>query len=135
MPLSLLPPTNTATPFDAMLTLQRQWFEQTTSWLQQFGASDNRSIEVETGDVNIYFPFGQGFTLFANPATSWFDMLATHDSEAERRIVTGVASYGKQIGWMMDLLIPLAEESGSVDKKDLKALKDLKAEIEAAKTA
>lgn len=124
---------STAVPMDMMLAWQRTWMESSANWLKAFGAVDNRRIDVSIRDINIFYPFGSGFSLFANPVTSWFDMMATGEPDTERRIVTGVASYGKQLGWIIDTLLPIAEESDEVDPEDLKALRDLKDEIEAEK--
>ena len=120
------------------MLVQRSWIELANMWARPFDlpvAEPGREVKVSTGDITIYFPFGRGFTLFANPATSWFDLMATPAPAKERRVVTEIASYGTQLGWVLDLLVPLAEGSDRIEPGDLEKIKALKARIEALPAA
>lgn len=117
--------------FNMMLDAQRRALETYVDLINNAGAAAHRTLQM--GDINIYFPFGYGFTLNADPTTNWWSNLATSKPETERRIVTNVASYGKQLGKMMDLLIDLAETSDRVDTAELEDIKQLRAEIEEEK--
>lgn len=117
-----------------VLAMQRELLDMYAGMFQR---SREMFRSVSIGDINVYFPFGYGFTNNANPATNWgwmFGMMATEKPRTEQRIVSEVASYGKQIGWMMDMLIPLAEESEAVDKGDLAEMKAMRERIEEIKS-
>lgn len=111
--------------FAALLDAQRAWFE---AWGRVWSGG-------LTINAPVYFPFGDRFTLYANPTTNWWADLATADRAAEQRIVTGVASYGKQLGKIMDIVIALAEASSDVPAGDLADLIRIRDDIEKAKRA
>ncbi len=59
----------------------------------------------------------------------YFGMEIKGVPEIERKVVTSVASYGKQLGKITEALLVLAEVTG----KDLPEIKELVADVEAAK--
>lgn len=86
-------------------------------------------------------PFCGGVNQDYHPDTSWFSPtvnveMAGHQ-KIERDVVTNTASYGKQIGLMMDILVVLAEKCECVDTEqfhaDVKRLKDIHTRIENTK--
>lgn len=87
-------------------------------------------------------PFSGGVWQDYHPWTNWFspnievDLAGNKDIEDD--VVTKVASYGKQLGLMMDVLVPLAAGAapGSMPAsfaEDLDRLKTMQADIEATK--
>ena len=54
-------------------------------------------------------------------------------TEVEREISDEVASYGKQLGRVMDLLIDVSERTDGVDENKLQAVAELKQQIEEVK--
>ncbi|ADM10661.1 hypothetical protein PB2503_13119 [Parvularcula bermudensis HTCC2503] len=123
-PVAPVMPLVPALPFDPM-GFYAAWMRQVTEALRVFSV----------GDINIYFPFGSNFTLNADPTTSWGWLygMATPRPHTEERIVREVASYGKQLGWMMDMLLPLAERSDDIPDEDVEALRKMRDDIDRIK--
>ncbi|WP_238365816.1 hypothetical protein [Mesobacterium pallidum] len=89
------------------------------------------------------FPFGPFSTLFEAP---WSGDVIQHIEprinsddisgvpEIERRVVTEVASYGRQLGWLTEAVLALAAGAG-VDDPRIAKVAQLKTDVEAAKAA
>ena len=87
------------------------------------------------GDITVYYPFGSGYTQDIDPVTNWgwVNSAKTRRPDVEREIAREVASYGKQLGRMMDLLVAIAETTEGVDKGQLEAVRQLKDRIDGVK--
>lgn len=84
--------------------------------------------------VTLNMPFANGYTETIAPWTNWGGVLRkAGDPETEREIVETVASYGRQLGWLLDLTLDLAEKSGNADETVLDPVRELKARVEAIK--
>ncbi len=90
---------------------------------------------MRVGDITVYFPFGSGYTQEIEPYTNWGLIKASKTDwpDVEREILRNVASYGKQLGRMMDLLVSLAETTEGVDREKLQAVRELKVQIDTTK--
>lgn len=122
-----------ASALEPFFEMQRAWFDTSAEMMRSLAGISARDVQINTGDITINYPFAQGLTLFMQPMQHWLDMMASPDAEGEKRVVTEVASYGAQLEKVMELLIPLAEDSEKVSADDVEALKDLKARIDSAK--
>jgi hypothetical protein len=86
-----------------------------------------------------HFPFSGSVAQQISPDTSWFFGAIppqAGDGDIEQKVFE-TASYGKQLGQILDVLIPLAEKAGldsKPDKEALRKLKDTYARIERVKT-
>ena len=89
-------------------------------------------VGLRIGDITVYFPFGSGFHQDIDPYTNWgwINSSRTNRPDVERDIAQTGASYGKQLGRMMDLLVSIAEDPNSVDQEKLDRVKDLKVIID-----
>jgi hypothetical protein len=85
-----------------------------------------------------HFPFGGSVAQQIEPNTNWFFCAIrpeAGDAVVEQQAF-GIASYGKQLGLITDLLLDLAEQSDLSTRKGQKALADLRlirSKIEALK--
>ena len=86
----------------------------------------------------VHFPWSGAVTQRINPNLSWFsDLIApgTGDPEIERKAF-GVASYGKQLGLLTEVLIGVAEQNPALSPQaadSLARLREIKAEIDSVK--
>jgi hypothetical protein len=88
----------------------------------------------------VHFPWSGNVSQDIEPHTTWFSDLiqpGAGNAGIEEKAF-GVASYGKQLGHLTDLLIELAEQPGAAltpdGKKTLDSLRDIRQSIEAIKT-
>ena len=75
------------------------------------------------------FPFSGNVVQEIAPETDWFSANidpTTGDAELEREIFQTVASYGKQIGILNEVLLAFVEEVKPDALKELKAMQELK---------
>lgn len=82
------------------------------------------------GALTINLPFANGFTQEIDPRTNWGWIGATDAPALEAEILRYGASYGRQIGRMMDLLLDIAEKTPGVDAAKLEALRVLSDRVE-----
>ncbi|HSF95708.1 MAG TPA: hypothetical protein VLA52_11845 [Thermohalobaculum sp.] len=111
-----------------------------TAWLQ--GAQIGGAImatwagmmrAAPAGAMTVNFPFANGFTQDIDPRTNWGWIGATAFPALEADILRQGASYGSQIGRMMDLLIDIAEKTPDADPAKLAELRSLKGRIDRIK--
>lgn len=88
----------------------------------------------------VHFPWSGNVSQDIEPHTTWFSDLiqpGAGNARIEEKAF-GVASYGKQLGHLTDLLIELAEQPGVAlspnGKKTLDGLRTIRQSIEAIKT-
>jgi len=90
--------------------------------------------------LRLQLPLGGDVTQDIDPELSWFfDAIPTSagDGRIERRAFD-VASYGRQLGWITEVLIGLAERDGvpgGQAAESLRKLRRIRAEIERIKDA
>jgi len=110
------------------------WRQQAKTWAETMKAAGGA---VSVGDVtfNIYLPFGYGYQQDIDPRTNWgwIGGSATNWPEIEEEIVRRVASYGAQIGKVMELLLDVARKTPDADPEKIKDLEALVEQIEAIK--
>jgi hypothetical protein len=75
--------------------------------------------------VTINFPFANGFTQDIDPRTNWGWIGATDRPDLEAEILRHGASYGRQLGRIMDLLLDIAENNPDADPDKLAALREI----------
>jgi hypothetical protein len=87
----------------------------------------------------VHFPWSGNVSQDIEPHTTWFaDLIQPGAGNARiEEKAFGVASYGKQLGHLTDLLIELAEQPGAAlspdGKKTLDSLRTIRQSIEAIK--
>ena len=120
---------------DAWYHLWRSQLQAMTAFADATGRITAAFTGARVGDITIYFPFGSGYTQDIDPVTNWgwVNSAKTRRPDVEREIAREVASYGKQLGRMMDLLVAVAETAEGVDKGQLEAVKQLKDRIDEVK--
>ena len=88
----------------------------------------------------LYFPWSGDVTQRISPNTSWFSDLikpGAGDPEIEEKAF-GIASYGKQLGIIADVLIEVADSSelkSPESRKALEQLKTISVEVNSLKTS
>lgn len=86
-----------------------------------------------------YFPWSGSVLQRIEPTTNWFNdtILPTAGvADIERRVVE-VASYGRQLGLIIEVLLSMAESQGSLSpsvEESVKRLTEIQEKIEAIKT-
>jgi hypothetical protein len=83
-----------------------------------------------TGNT-VNLPFANGYTQDIAPATNWgwVGQMATGKPEVETEIVRGVASYGSQIGTILDLALAIAERTEGLEGEALERAERLQADV------
>ncbi|MGF1445724.1 MAG: hypothetical protein ACFBRM_05930 [Pikeienuella sp.] len=101
----------------------------TLAWLGHWGRP------IAGGDVTINYPYGSDFTQDIRPWTNWgfVAVQATKHPQAEQEILQRVASYGSQIGNLLDMVLALADHNPDLDAKMIGKLRALQADIERIK--
>ena len=88
---------------------------------------------------NVHFPLSGSVAQQIEPTTNWFfDAIDANAGSARiERKAFEKASYGRQLGWLTEVVLALAEHSDHVEKGDdtsaFNRLKKIKAEIDAIK--
>lgn len=82
----------------------------------------------------VNLPYSGDVTQRIDPDTSW-GVGASPDPQLERAIRDNVASYGRQIDWMLELLLDIAAEVDGTDPAKVERLRALKERIELMKGA
>ena len=75
--------------------------------------------------ITINFPFANGFTQDIDPRTNWGWIGATARPDLEIEILRTGASYGRQLGRMMDVLLDIAGKTPDADPEKLAALREI----------
>lgn len=88
-----------------------------------------------TGDITVYFPFGSDFNQSIEPNTNWglIRSSQTDHPEVEKEIIQDVASYGMQLGRILDLIVDMGDQLRGVDPEALSEVKKLKEKIDGVK--
>lgn len=89
-----------------------------------------------TGDISVYFPFGRDYHQTIEPNTNWglIRNSQTDHPDVEKEIVRDVASYGMQLGRILDLIVDMGDQLRGVDPEALSEVKKLKARIDGVKS-
>ena len=121
--------------FDAMEQVWSAQLQALRTFTESAGRVTAAITGTRVGDITVYFPFGRGYTQDIEPHTYWGLIRGskTDRPDIEWEIVRDVASYGKQLGQMMDLLVSLAETTDGVGREELDAVRALKARIDGTK--
>lgn len=87
---------------------------------------------------HLHLPFGGSVAQRIEPNTNWFfdSIPATAGDATVERKAFEVASYGRQLGWITEVLLDIAAEAAPTTdqgKKSLTRLKKIQAEMEALK--
>jgi hypothetical protein len=84
--------------------------------------------------LTLNLPFANGYTQTIEPFTNWgwIAQQKAGDAGVETEIVRDVASYGRQLGWLMDLTLDLAQKTGA-DPKTVAPVRDLHDRVETIK--
>ncbi|MEL6323660.1 MAG: hypothetical protein AAFQ84_05460 [Pseudomonadota bacterium] len=127
------------TPYDVYSDALDAWQRVAMASLNVFtaqAAAWRAMMASPLNQMTVNYPFSGDVTQHIAPETS-VDLLArAGDADVERAIVESVASYGRQLGWIIDYLDDLARQSpGLVSGEKVEQIRDLKSRIEAAKRA
>ena len=75
----------------------------------------------------IHFPFSGSVAQRIDPQTIWNTLLPGAGNQAvERKVVEDEASYGRQLGWLADVLLDIAERQAPTSADGLQALTELR---------
>lgn len=88
---------------------------------------------------NFYFPWSGNIAQDIDPNTNWFFGTISADAGDGRleRKACDIASYGRQLGWLTEILLELADRQDSLPAEvasSLERLKIVRARIETLKT-
>ena len=78
----------------------------------------------------LYFPWSGNVTQAIDPDTEWVLGAVTPragNGRVEKRTLTEVASYGRQLGWITEVLMDIANEQAALSPQAAQSLAKLKA--------
>jgi len=83
-----------------------------------------------SGGLTVNLPFANGFTQNVDPSTNWGYIGRTDRPDVERDIRDHGASYGAQLGRMMDVVRDLAARTADADPEKREALEQIARRID-----
>jgi len=126
------------TPYDAYGDTLDAWQRVMMAGMDLMSASANAARATATmplGQVTFNFPYSGDVTQHIAPETRFGLLEQAGDAETEQAVVEHVASYGRQLGWIVDLLDEMAAGTDGIDPDKRAKVADLKRRVDALKTA
>lgn len=125
-------------PIGPALFMMSMWRDLTVTAMQ----THSRNLETIAKMMSAYslagarieLPFSGDVNQIIDPDTNWGIIGNAGSHQTERAIVDGVASYGRQLGWMMDLLLDVSGRVDGVDEEKLDRIRELRRRVEEMKS-
>ena len=124
------------TPFDPFFSAWRDmaltgWRTYAQMWTAYAGSVSKSPAQA----LHFYLPFSGDVLQNISPDTNWGIQGNAGAPELERAILDNVASYGRQLGWIIDLVDDLADKTPNSDTAKHDKIRELRAQIRDMKTA